>query len=138
MHQEYEPRNKIDINRTIGAITLGPQYNLQGGYFFESLLTGKRLRRSHWNPVNTTEDVIERYDTFNTKGCPEDLIFGDFNDQPIPSTYSDLTNDYDDNGTQIDAALTDNKGVEGTVVQNDENNNEDRLASEIDPPKTIP
>ena len=33
-----------------------------------------------------TEDVIERYDTFNTKGCPEDLIFGDFNDQPIPST----------------------------------------------------
>ena len=27
------------------------------------------------------EDVIERYDTFNTKGCPEDLIFGDFNGQ---------------------------------------------------------
>ena len=53
-----------------------------------------------------TEDVIEQYDTFNTKGCPEDLIFGDFNDQPIPSTYSDITNDYDDDGTQIDAALT--------------------------------
>ena len=53
-----------------------------------------------------TDDVIERYDTFNTKGCPEDLIFGDFNDQPIPSTYSDLTNDYDYDGTQIDATLT--------------------------------
>ena len=58
-----------------------------------------------------TEDVIERYDMFNTKGCPEDLIFGDFNDQPIPSTYSGLTNDYDNNGTQIDASLTDNEGV---------------------------
>ena len=47
MHQEDEPRNTIDINRNVGAIALGPQYNLQGGYFFESLLTGKRIRRSH-------------------------------------------------------------------------------------------
>ena len=74
VHQEDEPRNTIDINRTVSAISLGPQYNLQGGYFFESLLTGKRLRRSHWTPVNMTEDVIERYDTFNTKCCPKDLI----------------------------------------------------------------
>ena len=56
-----------------------------------------------------TVDAIEQYDTFNTKGCPEDLIFGEFNDQPIPSTYSDLTNNYDENGTQIDADLTDNE-----------------------------
>ena len=47
VHQEYEPQNTIAINRTIGAITLWPQYKLQGGYFFESLLTGKCLRRSH-------------------------------------------------------------------------------------------
>ena len=84
-----------------------------------------------------TDDAIERYDTFNTKGCPEDLIFGDFSDQPIPSTYSDLTNDYDGNGTQIDADLTDNKGEEDAVVPNDENNDENILASEIDPPKKI-
>ena len=84
------------------------------------------------------EDVIERYDTFNTKGCQEDLIFDDFNDQPIPSTYSDLTNDYDENGTQIDAALTDNTGVEDAVVPNEENNDEDSLASDINPhPQTI-
>ena len=67
-----------------------------------------------------TEDVIELYDTVNKKRCPEELIFGDFNDQPIPSTYSDLTNDYDDDGTQIDAAITDNEGVEYAVVPNDE------------------
>ena len=123
MHQEDEPRNTIDIDRIIGAIALGPQYNLQGGYFFESLLTYKRRRRSHWTTVNMNEDVIERYDTFNTKGCLEDLIFGDFDDQPIPSTYSDLTNDYDDDGTQIDAAIMDNEVVEDAVVTNDENNN---------------
>ena len=54
------------------------------------------------------EDGLERYDMFNTKVCTEDLVFGDFNDQPIPPTYSDLTNDYDDDGTQIYAALKDN------------------------------
>ena len=55
-----------------------------------------------------TEDGIERYSNFNTKGCPEDLIFGGFNNQPIISTYSDFTNDYDDDGTPIDDALAEN------------------------------
>ena len=54
------------------------------------------------------EDVIGRYDTFSTNGCPEDLIFGDLNGQPIPSTYSDLTNDYEDYDTQMDTALIEN------------------------------
>ena len=134
MHQEDEPRNTIDINRTVGAISLGPQYNLQGGYFFESLLTGKRIWRSHWILVDMTEDVMEQYDTFNTKGCPEDLIFGDFNDQTIPSTYSDITNYYYNDGTQIDASVTDNIGVEDAVVPNDENKDEGSLVSDIDPP----
>ena len=81
-----------------------------------------------------TEDFIEPYDTFNTKSFPVDLIFGDFNDQPILPTYSDLRNDYDKDVTQIDADLTDNEGVEYAVVPNDENNGEDILASDIDPP----
>ena len=75
-----------------------------------------------------TEDFIEQYDTFNTNGCPEDLIFGGFHDQPIPSTYSALTNNYYGNGIQIDAALKDNKGMEYAVVPNDEKNNDDSLA----------
>ena len=81
-----------------------------------------------------TKDVIEWYSNFNTKGCPEDLIFGDFNNQPIPSTYSDLTNDHDEDGTPIDAALADSKGVEDSIIPNHENNNNDSLASDIDPP----
>ena len=89
---------------------------------------------SHWNPVNMDEYVIEQYNTFNPKGCPEDLIFGDFNDQPIPSTYTGLPTDYDGDGTQIDATLKDNKGVEDAVVTNDENNNDNSLASDIYPP----
>ena len=66
-----------------------------------------------------TEDVIEWYDKFNKKGFPEDLIFCGFNDKLIPSTYSDLTNDYDEDDTHIDASLTGNEGVEYAVVPND-------------------
>ena len=57
------------------------------------------------------EYVIERYNNFSTKGCPEDPIFGDFNKQPTPSTYSDLINNYDDNGTPIDAYISEKEGV---------------------------
>ena len=33
VHQEDELQNTIAIDRTVGAIALGPQYNLQGGFF---------------------------------------------------------------------------------------------------------
>ena len=72
-----------------------------------------------------TEDSIEWYKNFNTKGCPEDLVFGDFNNQPIPSTYSGLINDYDENVTPIDASLADTKGLEDAVVPNDEDTNDE-------------
>ena len=52
-------------------------------------------------PYQITEDMIERYYTFNTKRCPEELIFGDFNDQPIPSNYHNFLNDDNDNGNNI-------------------------------------
>ena len=35
VHQEDEPKNTIAINRTVGAISLRSQYNLQGGNFLE-------------------------------------------------------------------------------------------------------
>ena len=70
-----------------------------------------------------TEDVIEQYDTFNTKGCPDELIFGGFNDQPIPYDYYNFLNYYDDGGnnipgTHIDNALLDKVLVEDGVSPN--------------------
>ena len=54
VHQNYEPRNTIDIDQMVVEINLGPQYNLQGGYLFEILLAIKRIHHSHWTPVNIT------------------------------------------------------------------------------------
>ena len=51
VHQEDEPCNKFDINRTVSAIFLGPQYNLQGGYLFDILLTGNPPPGGHIGPL---------------------------------------------------------------------------------------
>ena len=92
-----------------------------------------------------TAYVIECYDNFNTKVCPGELFFGNFNDQPIPPHLYDFLNDDGENGnnipgTPIDNVLLDNKVVEDAVMQNDEDiENEiimvddDRLISYIEP-----
>ena len=95
-----------------------------------------------------TKDVIEIYDTFNTKVFPDELIFGNFNDKPIPSTYYNLINDdnrngYNNPGTPFEYSLLENKGVEYTVHPNDEYINYEiiiiyyinSLASDIQPPQ---
>ena len=43
VHQYSEPQNTINIDQTVVAIVLFPQYNLQSSYLFEILLTGKHL-----------------------------------------------------------------------------------------------
>ena len=47
LHPYDEPWNTIDIYQKVREIVLGPQYNLQGGYLFEILMTVKFLWRSH-------------------------------------------------------------------------------------------
>ena len=38
-----------------------------------------------------TEDVIERYDTLNTKVCTDKLFFGNFNDKLILSNCFNMS-----------------------------------------------
>ena len=92
-----------------------------------------------------TEDFIEHYDIFNTKGYPYELIFGYFNDQTIPYYYYNFLNDDYGDGNNIpstpgNSALLENEVVEYSVVPNDEDINDDiiidgddSLASDIDP-----
>ena len=60
----------VDIERTVVVVIVGPEYNLHGGYFFDILLTAKRIRLPDWTTVIMTEDVIEKYKQFKTNGFP--------------------------------------------------------------------
>ena len=45
--------------------------------------------------------MIERCDTFKIKGCPDEVLFGNFHGQPIPPVYYDFLNDYNDDDNNI-------------------------------------
>ena len=45
--------------------------------------------------------MIELHDSFNTKGCPDEIIFVHFCDQTIPPDCYDFLNDDDDDGNNI-------------------------------------
>ena len=84
-----------------------------------------------------TGDNNEKYDTFNTKGCPDELILGNFNDQSIPYDYYNLLNYDDDNGnnipgTLVENALPYNRVVEDAVISNDEEINDEIIIEDDD------
>jgi hypothetical protein len=56
VHEDHD--NSMD-SRTTGAIALRPTGNAQGGYYFMSLATGRRLNRNHWTTLPMPQDVID-------------------------------------------------------------------------------
>ena len=91
-----------------------------------------------------TEDVIEFYDTFNSKGFPNELLFGGFCDQPIPPVYFDFLNENNDEnniniGTPVNDVFLDNERVEDAVIPKaptandyDKNNHDDTEEEDSD------
>jgi hypothetical protein len=58
--QVHESHDNSMLTRTTGAIALRPTGNAQGGYYFMSLTTGKRLNRYAWTALPMPGEVIER------------------------------------------------------------------------------
>jgi hypothetical protein len=73
VHEEDTPRNS-QSPRTKGAISLGPSGNLQGGYKFMALNTGKKITRQSWDVIPMPDTVVARVNALGTDQ-PEQLIF---------------------------------------------------------------
>jgi hypothetical protein len=58
--QVHESHDNTMSTRTTGAIALRPTGNIQGGYYFMSLSSGKRLNRYAWTALPMPGEVIER------------------------------------------------------------------------------
>jgi Reverse transcriptase (RNA-dependent DNA polymerase) len=58
--QTHEPHDNSMAPRTIGAIALRPTGNDQGGHYFYSLSSGKRITRSHWTTLPMPNEVIKQ------------------------------------------------------------------------------
>jgi hypothetical protein len=59
VHEEDNPRNS-HIDRTKGAIYLGPSCNLQGGFKFMDVNSGKKIARRSWDVIPMPDLVIDR------------------------------------------------------------------------------
>ena len=77
VHDEPSPKNSPTA-RTVGAITLGPAGNLQGGYKFLNLWSGKKITRQNWTHWPMPSEVIERVNKIGfAQGQPKLLTFQD-------------------------------------------------------------
>ncbi len=59
VHEEKLPRNSL-IGRTLGAISLGPGGNAQGGHKFFTLNTSQMITRWSWDVIPMPKSVVDR------------------------------------------------------------------------------
>jgi hypothetical protein len=92
VHEEDHPRNS-QLARTKGAISLGPSGNLQGGFKFMALNTGKKIVHRSWDVIPMPDVVIARVNALGSDQ-PHQMTFADrhgrlIGDIEIPGVDSD-------------------------------------------------
>ena len=60
VHKDKDRKNRVEVDRTTGAIALRHSGNKQGGYRFLNLNTGRVVVRQHFTVVLVTQEVIKR------------------------------------------------------------------------------
>ena len=66
VHENNERTNAMR-DRTLGAISLGPIENSQGGCEFVNISTGAKLTRRNWTEIPMTTEVIDAVVRLGTK-----------------------------------------------------------------------
>ncbi len=119
VHEEDTPRNS-QRPRTKGAISLGPSGNIQGGYKFMALDTGKKITRRSWDVIPMPDTVIARVNALGSDQ-PEQLIFTDRRGRPIgdveiPGVDFEEADDDDAALPELDPVDVDNVELPGVDV----------------------
>ena len=78
--QVHEEHDNTMATRTVGAIALRPTGNAQGGFYFMSLESGRKLNRNHWTELPMPKEVIDRVQVIARQtGSDRGLAFGNRN-----------------------------------------------------------
>lgn len=96
--QVHEEHNNTMITRTTGAIALRPTGNFQGGHYFMSLDSGRRLNRNHWTELPVPKEVIDRVHALaRISHANRGLIFADRHGNIMPeANFEDVMNENND------------------------------------------
>lgn len=74
--QVHQEQDNSMLTRTVGAIALRPTGNVQGGHFFLSLETGKRIVRNNGTEIPATQEGINRVQRMAENHSMNRLVFG--------------------------------------------------------------
>jgi hypothetical protein len=121
VHEEDTPRNS-QVARTKGAISLGPSGNLQGGFKFMALNSGKKIVRRSWDVIPLPYVVVNRVNELG-KDQPRLMTFTDrhgslIGDMKIPGV--DSTEDEDDYFPGVEPVIADAIEIPGVDVEGPE------------------
>jgi hypothetical protein len=96
--QTREEHTNDMLPRTIAAICLRPSGNEQGGHYFMSLSTGRRLLCDRWTELPMPHDAITRVGALGRQQqMPKTLTFADRFGFEIPDVDDDVDDDHDSN-----------------------------------------
>ena len=118
--QTHEEHDNLLNPRTIGALALRPTGNVQGGYFFFSLTTGKVINRMRWTTIPMPKEVVDRV---KRMACQEHtgttLLFEDRDHNEI----LDLDQEDDDDDNDYDPNNEDDNNDDDDDDDNDDDDN---------------
>jgi hypothetical protein len=114
--QTHEEHENSMATRTTGAIALRPTGNEQGGHYFLSITTGRRLNRDCWTELPMPAEVIERVHTLARRsGAARGLTFTDQRGNLLPDTDDDADDDDETYQPDDDAEYDDDELYENDV-----------------------
>jgi hypothetical protein len=118
VHEEGNPR-KSQISRTKGVIYLGSSGNMQGGFKFMALNTGKKMVCHSWDVIPMPDIIIHRVNAF-CSNQPQQITFVDrhgrlIRDIEIPGV--DANEDDDDPLPGAVPAISDDIEIPGVDVK---------------------
>ena len=117
-HEEHD--NSLNP-RTIGALALCPIGNVQGGYFFLSLTTGKVINRMRWTRIPMPKEVIDQVERMaHQEHVGTTLLFEDQDHNEIIN-LDDMDND--DSAYEPNDQNDDDDDDDDDNDEDDDNNN---------------
>lgn len=118
--QTHEEHNNSMATRTISTIDLCPTGNVQGGYYFYSLTTGRCLNCNHWTALPVPIDAIDRIHKLTRRnGATNGITFAD--------RHHNIIADDDDNSNNdsYNPAADDLSDDDDSIHSDDESHNSD-------------
>jgi hypothetical protein len=134
--QVHEEHDNTMQTRTTGAIALRPTGNAQGGHYFYSLATGRRLNRNHWTELPMPKEVIDRVHTFARRSnANRNLLFAWRDGTPIEDDANDSDDDdYEPEDEEYDTDSEDDSDDSSQDEDDDDHDGDDEPIDALDLP----